>query len=210
MKGLIRKEWYSLWSQYRIHMLAMLGLGILLPLLKDTDSFFDESFWMYCAALTILYILMQSIKSEEISKWNMYRATLPINGREVILSKYIFGFGTMVIATILFLVGILICQEIIVGKVNIYLIRRTVKTIWVVSTQQMAVVLPILYYNKEYDKGEKIIWPVIVIIIIYSSFKMNHLLVNLPFPTIVLFVLLFIVWCLSGVLSCKFYEKRKN
>ena len=92
---------------------------------------------MYCAALTILYILMQSIKSEEISKWNMYRATLPINGREVILSKYIFGFGTMVIATILFLVGILICQEIIVGKVNIYLIRRTVKTIWVVSTQQM-------------------------------------------------------------------------
>ena len=116
----------------------------------------------------------------------------------------------MVIATILFLVGILICQEIIVGKVNIYLIRRTVKTIWVVSTQQMAVVLPILYYNKEYDKGEKIIWPGIVIIIIYSSFKMNHLLVNLPFPTIVLFVLLFIVWCLSGVLSCKFYEKRKN
>ncbi len=210
MKGLIRKEWYSLWSQYRIHMLAMLGLGILLPLLKDTDFFFDESFWMYCAALTILYILMQSIKSEEISKWNMYRATLPINGREVILSKYIFGFGTMVIATILFLVGILICQEIIVGKVSIYLIRRTVKTIWVVSTQQMAVVLPILYYNKEYDKGEKIIWPVIVIIIIYSSFKMNHLLVNLPFPTIVLFVLLFIVWCLSGVLSCKFYEKRKN
>ena len=30
MKGLIRKEWYSLWSQYRIHMLAMLGLGVLL------------------------------------------------------------------------------------------------------------------------------------------------------------------------------------
>ena len=53
MKGLIRKEWYSLWSQYRIHMLAMLGLGILLPLLKDTDFFFDESFWMYCAALTL-------------------------------------------------------------------------------------------------------------------------------------------------------------
>lgn len=34
MKGLIRKEWYSLWSQYRIHMLAMLGLGVLLPIIK--------------------------------------------------------------------------------------------------------------------------------------------------------------------------------
>ena len=44
MKGLIRKEWYSLWSQYRIHMLAMLGLGVLLPIIKNTDFFLDESF----------------------------------------------------------------------------------------------------------------------------------------------------------------------
>lgn len=210
MKGLIRKEWYSLWSQYRIHMLAMFGLGVLLPIIRDTDFFFDKSFWMYCAVLTILYILMQSIKSDEVSGWDMYRAMIPINGREIILSKYIFGFGTMMIATILFLIGIFACQEIMIGKIDFYLIRRAVKTIWVVSTQQMAVVLPILYYNEEYDKGEKIVWPLIVIIIIYSSFKMNHLLVNLPFPTIVLVVLLFIVWCLSGVLSCKFYEKRKN
>lgn len=210
MKGLIRKEWYSLWSQYRMHMLAMLGLGILMPMIKNTDFFFDESFWMYCAALTILYILMQSIKSEEVSRWDMYRATLPISGREIILSKYIFGFGTMMVATILFLIGIFVCQEIMVGKIDLYLIRRAVKTIWIISTQQMAVVLPILYYNEEYDKGEKIVWPVIVVIIIYYSFKMPHLLINLPFPTIVLFILLFIVWCLSGVLSCKLYENRNH
>ena len=51
MKGLIRKEWYSLWSQYRIHMLAMLGLGVLLPIIKNTDFFPDESFWIYCVQL---------------------------------------------------------------------------------------------------------------------------------------------------------------
>ena len=50
MKGLIRKEWYSLWSQYRIHMLAMFGLGVLLPIIRDTDFFHDEAFWIYCAA----------------------------------------------------------------------------------------------------------------------------------------------------------------
>ena len=181
-----------------------------MPMIKNTDFFFDESFWMYCAALTILYILMQSIKSEEVSRWDMYRATLPISGREIILSKYIFGFGTMMVATILFLIGIFVYQEIMVGKIDLYLIRRTVKTIWIISTQQMAVVLPILYYNEEYDKGEKIVWPVIVVIIIYYSFKMPHLLINLPFPTIVLFILLFIVWCLSGVLSCKLYENRNH
>ena len=59
MKGLIRKEWYSLWSQYRIHMLAMLGLGVLLPIIKNTDFFPDESFWIYCAVITIFYILMK-------------------------------------------------------------------------------------------------------------------------------------------------------
>lgn len=56
MKGLIRKEWYSLWSQYRIHMLAMFGLGVLLPFLKDTDFFADESFWIIlCSNNDFLY-----------------------------------------------------------------------------------------------------------------------------------------------------------
>lgn len=65
MKGLIRKEWYSLWSQYRIHMLAMLGLGVLLPIIKNTDFFLDESFWIYWAVITIFYILMHSVEYEK-------------------------------------------------------------------------------------------------------------------------------------------------
>ena len=65
MKGLIRKEWYSLWSQYRIHMMAMLGLGVLLPIIKNTDFFPDESFWIYCAVITIFYILMHSVEYEK-------------------------------------------------------------------------------------------------------------------------------------------------
>lgn len=65
MKGLIRKEWYSLWSQYRIHMLAMLGLGVLLPIMKNTDFFPDESFWIYWAVITIFYILMHSVEYEK-------------------------------------------------------------------------------------------------------------------------------------------------
>ena len=74
MKGLIRKERYSLWSQYRIHMLAMLGLGALLPIIKNTDFFPDESFWIYWAVITIFYILMHSVEYEKKSNWDMYRA----------------------------------------------------------------------------------------------------------------------------------------
>ena len=88
MKGLIRKEWYSLWSQYRIHML---------PIIKNTDFFPDESFWIYCAVITIFYILMHSVEYEKKSNWDMYRATFPINGREIVVSKYIFVFGIVII-----------------------------------------------------------------------------------------------------------------
>ena len=128
MKGLIRKEWYSLWSQYRIHMLAMLGLGVLLPIIKNTDFFPDESFWIYCAVITIFYILMHSVEYEKKSNWDMYRATFPINGREIVVSKYIFGFGIVIIASILVFAGSMICQKMIVGRINIYFIGRVVKS----------------------------------------------------------------------------------
>ena len=126
MKGLIRKEWYSLWSQYRIHMLAMLGLGVLLPIIKNTDFFPDESFWIYWAVITIFYILMHSVEYEKKSNWDMYRATFPINGREIVVSKYIFGFGIVIIASILVFAGSMICQKMIVGRINIYFIGRDI------------------------------------------------------------------------------------
>lgn len=170
MKGLIRKEWYSLWSQYRIHMLAMFGLGVLLPFLKDTDFFPDESFWIYWAVITIFYILMHSVEYEKTSKWDIYRATFPIKGREIVVSKYIFGFGIVMIASILVFAGSMICQKMIVGRINIYFIGRVVKAIWINGTLNMI----------------------------------------LAFPIIAFLILLFIIWCFSGVLSCKLYEKRND
>ena len=44
---------------------------------------------------------MHSVEYEKKSNWNMYRATFPINGREIVVSKYIFGFGIVIIASIL-------------------------------------------------------------------------------------------------------------
>ena len=170
MKGLIRKEWYSLWSQYRIHMLAMFGLGVLLPIIKDTDFFSDEAFWIYWVFITIFYILMHSIRYEKTSKWDMYRATLPIKGREIVISKYIFGFGIVMIASVLVFAGSMICQKMIEGRINIYFISRVVKAIWINGTLDMI----------------------------------------FAFPTIVFLILLFIIWCFSGVLSCKLYEKRND
>lgn len=209
MKGLIRKEWYSLWSQYRIHMLAMFGLGVLLPIIRDTDFFHDEAFWIYCAVITIFYILMHSIEYEKTSKWDMYKAALPINGREVVLSKYIFGFGVVMIAGILVFVGSMLCQKMVVGRINIYFIGRVVKAIWINGTLNMILAFPILC-RYGYDKGKGLAGVIVCVLSMFYPYKMQQLLLNLPFPTIVFLILLFIIWCFSGVLSCRLYEKRND
>ena len=197
MKGLIRKEWYSLWSQYRIHMLAMLGLGVLLPIIKNTDFFPDESFWIY------------SVEYEKKSNWDMYRATFPINGREIVVSKYIFGFGIVIIASILVFVGSMICQKMIVGRINIYFIGRVVKAIWINGTLDMIFAFPILC-RYGYDEGRVSAAMIVCFLGMFYPYRLQQLLLNLPFPTIVFLILLFIIWCFSGVLSCKLYEKRND
>lgn len=209
MKGLIRKEWYSLWSQYRVYMAAMLGLGILLPFLKDTDFFLDEAFWIYCVGITIFYILMHSIESEKTSKWDMYRETLPIKENGIIFSKYIFGFEIVMIAGILVFAGSMICQKIILDKINSYFIGCVVKAIWINSILNMIFTFPILC-RYGYDKGSRIAWVIVCILGLFYPYRLQQLLLNLPFPTIVFLILLFIIWCFSGVLSCKLYEKRND
>lgn len=190
-------------------MLSMFGLGVLLPIIRDTDFFQDETFWIYCAVITIFYILMHSIRYEKTSKWDIYRATLPIKGREVVLSKYIFGFGVVMIASILVFAGSMICQKMIVGRINVYFIGRVVKAIWINGTLNMILAFPILC-RYGYDEGGVPAAIIVCFLGMFYPYRLQQLLLNLPFPTIVFLILLFIIWCFSGVLSCKLYEKRND
>ena len=187
----------------------MFGLGVLLPIIRDTDFFQDETFWIYCAVITIFYILMHSIRYEKTSKWDIYRATLPIKGREVVLSKYIFGFGVVMIASILVFAGSMICQKMIVGRINVYFIGRVVKAIWINGTLNMILAFPILC-RYGYDEGGVPAAIIVCFLGMFYPYRLQQLLLNLPFPTIVFLILLFIIWCFSGVLSCKLYEKRND
>ena len=176
---------------------------------KRYRFFLDEALWIYCAVITIFYILVHSIEYEKTSKWDMYRATLPIKGREIVISKYIFGFGIVIIASILVFAGCMICQKMIVGRINIHFIGRVVKAIWINSTLNMTLAFPI-FCRYGYDKGIAPAGVIVCVLAMFYPYRLQQLLLNLPFPTIVFLILLFIIWCFSGILSCKFYEKRKN
>ena len=115
----------------------------------------------------------------------------------------------MIIASILVFAGSMICQKMIVGRINIYFIGRVVKAIWINGTLDMIFVFPILC-RYGYDEGRVSAAMIVCFLGMLYPYRLQQLLLNLPFPTIVFLILLFIIWCFSGVLSCKLYEKRNN
>ena len=131
------------------------------------------------------------------------------NQWKIVVSKYIFGFGIVIIASILVFAGSMICQKMIVGRINIYFIGRVVKAIWINGTLDMIFAFPILC-RYGYDEGRVSAAMIVCFLGIFYPYRLQQLLLNLPFPTIVFLILLFIIWCFSGVLSCKLYEKRND
>lgn len=105
--------------------------------------------------------------------------------------------------------GSMICQKMIVGRINIYFIGRVVKAIWINGTLDMIFVFPILC-RYGYDEGRVSTAMIVCFLGMLYPYRLQQLLLNLPFPTIVFMILLFIIWCFSGVLSCKLYEKRND
>lgn len=115
----------------------------------------------------------------------------------------------MIIASILVFVGSMICQKMIVGRINIYFIGRVVKAIWINGTLDMIFAFPILC-RYGYDEGRVSAAMIVCFLGMFYPYRLQQLLLNLPFPTIVFLILLFMIWCFSGVLSCKLYEKRND
>lgn len=175
---------------------------------KNTDFFLMNLLDILCSNNDFLYSNAFG-RIWKKSNWDMYRATFPINGREIVVSKYIFGFGIVIIASILVFAGSMICQKMIVGRINIYFIGRVVKAIWINGTLDMIFVFPILC-RYGYDEGRVSAAMIVCFLGMLYPYRLQQLLLNLPFPTIVFLILLFIIWCFSGVLSCKLYEKRND
>ena len=97
----------------------------------------------------------------------------------------------------------------IVGRINIYFIGRVVKAIWINGTLDMIFAFPILC-RYGYDEERVSAAMIVCFLGMFYPYRLQQLLLNLPFPTIVFLILLFIIWCFSGALSCKLYEKRND
>ena len=97
MKGLIRNTFYSMENNIKLAFL-MAGFLILTPLITREPVVLS----MITAVQIFIFIanVGTSLQADEISNWNRFELTLPVNVKSVILAKYIsfcilifFGFA---------------------------------------------------------------------------------------------------------------------
>ncbi|HHX71111.1 MAG: ABC-2 transporter permease [Miniphocaeibacter sp.] len=102
MKGLILKDLYYLKSMKNA-LIVFMGLWVL--------NFMTKSNY-FASLLMISYIngvmSIQTIYEEEKNNWNKYSLTMPINKSEIVMSKYLLTFFTIIVSILIGLICLML------------------------------------------------------------------------------------------------------
>lgn len=85
MKGLILKDLFVLKSQIRFYLIFILLYGFI-ALYSGNTSFLSGLICMFC-----LMLPLTAIAYDERAGWEKYALSMPVNRRDLVLSKYILG-----------------------------------------------------------------------------------------------------------------------
>lgn len=90
MKGLLLKEIYSL-KKFRSSLILFFVLWVINFMRRD-------NYLLAMLVLPYMYSFMATVGIEEDvkSKWNKYALTMPVNIKDLVLTKYIFAYGLMI------------------------------------------------------------------------------------------------------------------
>ncbi|QQK08499.1 ABC-2 transporter permease [Miniphocaeibacter halophilus] len=128
MKGLLLKDLYYLKSMKNA-LIVFMGLWIL--------NFMTRSNY-FASLLMISYIngvmSIQTIYEEEKSNWNKYSLTMPINKSEIVMSKYLLTFFTIIVS-------------ILIGIICLMLFNNFSININTLSTVAMVIGLNLMFFS---------------------------------------------------------------
>lgn len=93
MKALILKDFYVLWKQLKLFLLIVVVMSAI-------PSSFNNVFAVIYAAMMPYSVMAY----DERSKWNQLAAMMPYSTRDLVLSKYVFGWMCVTAAAVLSLV----------------------------------------------------------------------------------------------------------
>jgi len=201
MKGLLRKDFYMLWSYCKSFLLLILVFS----LVSITDS--SNSFYTIYPIMLGSILPVTIISYEERCKWNFYCQTLPLSRKQVVIEKYLLsGLCSLVILTVSAIVQYLNMKRLPVFVWSEYL--DLMATLLILALVGPSVLLPLIF-KLGTEKGRYAYYFVIGGACGISVLFMDKQFPTLPIPFFLLPLIALAIYGLSCLLSIKFYEKRE-
>jgi len=201
MKGLLRKDFYMLWSYCKSFLLLILVFS-LVSLSDSNNSFYTIYPIMFGSILPVTII-----SYEERCKWNSYCQTMPLSRSQVVIEKYLLSglcsFGILAISAI---VQYFNMKRGPVFAWSEYL--DLMGTLLILSLISPSVLLPLIF-KLGTEKGRYAYYFVIGAACGISILFMDKQFPTIPIPFFLLPLIALGVYGLSCLLSIKFYEKRQ-
>lgn len=200
MKGLILKDLYTIVKQMKIF-IVMIVIFQLLP------GFSLSTFAIvYCAMLPIT-----ALAYDERSKWNTLAAMLPYRAKEIVISKYILGYISVVVATILGIVIKIIINLGDFSSIGGQFIEGFLVAMCIATLMQ-AINLPIMF-KFSVEKGRIfflfILGLTVAIGTMFDDIFPKVDFYHLDFLTLLFFVaVIIIINIISMAISIKFYKSN--
>lgn len=200
MKALLYKDFLVLWKQMKF-VIFLVAAFCITPI---TTGFSMNAFFIIYAGLMVPITLFAY---DERAKWDSLAAMMPFSTKDLVLSRYVFGWLGTVYAILCCCVGQGLFESGFSSAQNLILLGTIVALLLVVQS----VYFPILF-RLGAEKGRMIMMAVIIGLMVVAAMLfgvLEKLSVEPSLPTVTLCVLAALALCLGSVkVSVKQYEQR--
>ena len=203
MKGLLRKDFYLLWSYCRLMPLFLLGFIIFSVFSSDGDA----PFFIYYPCILSSVMPVNLLAYDDAEHWLTYCDTLPVTRRQYVSGKYIMSLlcdGTVFLLSAIAAV-IRLCRNGAFYPADLFNQLAVLATISLLSSA--LVMPPIFKFGAQ--KGRIVFIGVIGIFCGLTAILDTPDLSGLSLPIGLLPILATVIFAVSWLLSIRFYEKRE-
>lgn len=202
MVGLIIKDMMNLKKQILIYVFFIIFYGIF-----SFANGNDQLFWF---AIIIIGIMtpITSIAFDERVKWDKFALTMPIKRKDLVLSKYILSYMTVLLSILVYLIYLLVLGRTIDQK-----LLFTTGGIVAICILYQSIFLPIIFkFGTEKGRIIFFIGCAVPYILVYLTNKTNFLKAPsqelIDFLPVIVSVGTVVISILSILISNKIYKKK--
>ena len=203
MKGLIRKDFYLLWSYCRLMPLLLLAFIVFSVFSSGGQS----PFFIYYPCILSSTLPVNLLAYDDAEHWLTYCDTLPVTRRQYVCGKYIMSLlcdGTVFLLSAIAAV-IRLCRN---GAFCPADLTDQLAVLATISLLSSALVMPPIFKFGA-QKGRIVFIGVIGIFCGLAAILDTPDLSGVSLPIALLPILAMVIFAVSWLLSIRFYEKRE-